>query len=146
VTAHYEHDRFFIRHAGKILATPLFLVLIAVETTDLIFAVDSIPAVFAVTADPFIVYTSNAFAILGLRALYFVFAKAVGQFYYLRFALSVILVFVGVKMLLSDIFPISIGLSLAFIATVLVIGMIASFWRARRLQQATQASLPQTSK
>ncbi|MDP3063601.1 MAG: TerC family protein [Chloroflexota bacterium] len=133
VTEGYEGQRFFVRRAGKLMATPLLLVLLVVETTDLVFAVDSIPAVFAVTRDPFIVYTSNVFAILGLRALYFLLANAVGKFYYLKPALSVVLVFVGVKMLLAEVYKIPIVVSLGVIATVLGIAMVASWIRARRL-------------
>jgi tellurite resistance protein TerC len=141
LTQTYAHDRFFVRQAGRLLATPLLLVLVAVESTDLLFAVDSIPAVFAVTTDPFIVYTSNVFAILGLRALYFVFATVVNQFYYLRHGLSVILTFVGAKMLLADVYKIPIGVSLSVIAGVLVVAVAASFWRARRLTRASQGAV-----
>jgi tellurite resistance protein TerC len=146
VTANYERDRFFVRRAGQVLATPLLLVLLAVETTDLIFAVDSIPAVFAVTTDPFIVYTSNVFAILGLRSLYFVFANIIHQFYYLRLGLAVILSFVGVKMVLTDLHHIPTPLSLLVIALVLAIAIIASLLRARhasmREDQQEQMSAP----
>lgn len=141
LTHTYDHDRFFVRQAGRLLATPLLLVLIAVESTDLLFAVDSIPAVFAVTNDPFIVYTSNVFAIMGLRALYFVFATVVSQFYYLRHGLSVILTFVGAKMLLADVYEIPIGVSLSVIAGILVVAMAASFWRARRLARAGRGAM-----
>src|SRR5437773_3526570 len=103
VTNDYERDRFLVRRAGQVLVTPLLLVLLVVETTDLIFAVDSIPAIFAVTRDPFLVYTSNIFAILGLRSLYFVFANVMGRFSYLKLGLAVVLSFVGVKMVLADI-------------------------------------------
>jgi tellurite resistance protein TerC len=126
VTKDYEGDHFFVRHAGKIMATPLFLVLIMVETTDLVFAVDSIPAIFAVTQDPFIVYTSNVFAILGLRSLYFVLAGVIDKFYYLKMGLAVILTFVGVKMTLVDIYKIPTPASLGVIATVLAVAVIAS--------------------
>src|SRR5688572_23542789 len=112
VTDNYEGDKFFIRRAGKLIATPLFLVLLLVESTDLIFAVDSIPAIFAVTEDPFIVYTSNVFAILGLRSLYFLLAGVVDKFYYLKLGLSVVLVFVGIKMVMVDLYKIPVGLSL----------------------------------
>jgi len=95
VTDNYEGDKFFIRRAGALMAIPLFVVLLIVESTDLIFAVDSIPAIFAVTKDPFIVYTSNVFAILGLRALYFLLANVVDKFQYLKLGLSVVLTFVG---------------------------------------------------
>ncbi|MBI5653426.1 MAG: TerC family protein [Chloroflexi bacterium] len=132
LTHHYDGDKFFVRHAGKLLATPLLLVLFVVESTDLVFAVDSIPAIFAITQDPFIVYTSNVFAILGLRSLYFVFASVVNKFYYLKLGLSAILAFVGVKMVLVDVYKIPITLSLIVIALILVIAMIASWVRARR--------------
>jgi tellurite resistance protein TerC len=133
VTENYERDHFFIRRAGKLLATPLFLVLLVVETTDLIFAVDSIPAIFAVTNDPFIVYTSNVFAILGLRSLYFLLAGVIDKFYYLKLGLSVVLAFVGTKMVIVDIYKIPIGLSLGVIASILAISVIASLRRSRRL-------------
>jgi tellurite resistance protein TerC len=133
VTADYEGDRFLVRRAGQVLVTPLLLVLLVVETTDLVFALDSIPAIFAISRDPFIVYTSNVFAILGLRSLYFVFANMMGKFSYLKFGLSVVLSFIGVKMVLADIFPIPIGLSLAVIAFVLATALIASIVRARHL-------------
>jgi tellurite resistance protein TerC len=133
VTDNYEGDKFFIRRAGKLIATPLFLVLLLVESTDLIFAVDSIPAIFAVTEDPFIVYTSNVFAILGLRSLYFLLAGVVDKFYYLKLGLSVVLVFVGIKMVTVDLYKIPVGLSLGVIASILAISVIASLWRAQRL-------------
>lgn len=117
--AQYHGDRFFIRQGGKWVATPLLLVLVSVEATDLIFAVDSIPAIFAVTNDPFIVYTSNIFAILGLRSLYFLLAGIIHQFHYLKTGLALILAFVGTKMLLTDIYKIPIGVSLLVIALLL---------------------------
>ncbi len=135
VTRDYEQDRFIVRRVGQLMVTPLLLVLLIVESTDLIFAVDSIPAVFAVTRDPFIVYTSNVFAILGLRSLYFVFANVIDKFYYLKLGLSVILTYVGVKMVLADIYPIPTLLSLAIIAAVLSIAVIASVIRARHLAE-----------
>jgi len=133
VTTDYDHDRLMVRQAGRWMATPLLLVLFVVESTDLIFAVDSIPAVLAVSRDPFIVYTSNVFAILGLRSLYFVFANIVDKFYYLKLGLSVILTYVGIKMLLADVYPIPTALSLGVIALVLAIAVLASIMRARRL-------------
>ena len=133
VTHDYDHDRFMVRRAGHVLVTPLLLVLLVVETTDLVFALDSIPAIFAVTLDPFIVYTSNVFAILGLRSLYFVFANAMTKFYYLKLGLAVVLSFVGVKMVLADVYHIPIAFSLAVIAMVLASAIIASVVRARRL-------------
>jgi tellurite resistance protein TerC len=138
VTNGYERDRFMVRRAGQLWVTPLLLVLVAIETTDLIFAVDSIPAIFAVTGDPFIVYTSNVFAILGLRSLYFVFANIIHQFYYLRLGLAVILTFVGIKMVLADLYHIPTGLSLLVIALVLIITIVASMVRARRLNAKSQ--------
>ena len=131
----YEADHFFIRRAGKLMATPLFLVLVLVESTDLIFAVDSIPAIFAVTQEPFIVYTSNVFAILGLRSLYFLLAGVMDKFYYLKLGLSVVLVFVGVKMAIVDFYKMPVGLSLGMIATILTISIVASTIRAKKLSK-----------
>ena len=136
VTEHFDGERFFVRHAGVLMATPLFLVLLVVESTDLVFAVDSIPAVLAVTQDPFLVYTSNVFAILGLRALYFLLAGAMAKFHYLKLALSLILGFVGVKMLIADLYKIPIALSLGVITGLLTIAVVASLVRARRLGDA----------
>jgi tellurite resistance protein TerC len=137
VTEEYEPGRFFVRRASKFLVTPLLLVLIVIETTDLVFAVDSIPAIFAVTQDPFIVYTSNVFAILGLRSLYFVFASIIHKFYYLKPGLAVILSYVGVKMVLADFYKIPTFVSLLVIALVLAIAILASVLRARRLERST---------
>ena len=139
VTHGYERDRFMVRRAGQVLVTPLLLVLLVVETTDLIFALDSIPAIFAVTLDPFIVYTSNVFALLGLRSLYFVFANAMAKFYYLKLGLAVVLSFVGVKMVLADIYHIPTTLSLAVIAVVLATAIVASVVRARHLVEEHRA-------
>jgi tellurite resistance protein TerC len=133
VTNDYEGDRFIVRRTGQVLVTPLLLALMVVETTDLIFAVDSIPAIFAVTRDPLLVYTSNIFAILGLRSLYFVFANVMGKFYYLKLGLAVVLSYVGVKMVLADIYHIPIALSLAVIAVVLAVAVVASIVRAQHL-------------
>lgn len=129
VTQEYEESKFFVRRAGRVLATPLFVVLLVVETTDVVFAVDSIPAILAITHDPFIVYTSNVFAILGLRALYFALAGIMQLFHYLHYGLSAILVFVGVKMLIADIYKIPIGIALAVIAGILLFSVIASLMR-----------------
>ena len=130
VTNVYHGQKFFVREQVgtrmRRVATPLFVVLVLVETTDLIFAVDSIPAIFAITTDPFIVYTSNVFAILGLRALYFLLAGVIHKFHYLKLGLSVVLVFVGTKMLLLDIYKVPIGLSLGVIALVLGSAVAAS--------------------
>jgi tellurite resistance protein TerC len=131
VTADYEGQHFWVRRARQVLVTPLLLVLVVVETTDLIFALDSIPAIFAVTQDPFLVYTSNVFAILGLRSLYFVFAHAMDRFSYLKAGLAVVLCFVGSKMILADLYHIPTLLSLVVIAFILSIAMVASAWRER---------------
>jgi tellurite resistance protein TerC len=120
MTEGYESERFFVRQNGLLYATPLFLVLILIELTDLVFAVDSIPAVFAVTTDPFIVWTSNVFAILGLRALYFGLASIVHRFHYLKYGLSLVLIVVGVKMLLVDIYK--IPTAVALLITAMLIG------------------------
>ncbi len=134
VTPNYHGEKFFIRDAGKLIATPLFVVLALVEFTDLIFAVDSIPAIFAVTDNTFLVYTSNVFAILGLRSLYFLLDGVVEQFHLLKLGLAVILVFVGAKMLLADFYKIPIGISLAVIAIILAFSMIGSLLFPKRAQ------------
>jgi tellurite resistance protein TerC len=133
VVPEYHGQRFFVRHLGKLAATPLFVVLLLVESTDLVFALDSIPAIFAITTDPFIVYTSNVFAILGLRALYFLLAGVMDKFRYLKIGLSVVLVFVGVKMLVEAIhIEIPITYSLGVIATVITTSVLASLWKTSR--------------
>lgn len=132
VTETYENERFWVRRAGKLMVTPLFLTLVVIEVSDLVFAVDSIPAIFAVTQDPFIVYTSNVFAILGLRSLYFVFAGVIEKFYYLKMALAIILVSVGLKMLVADLVHIPTWFSLLVIVLVLAVALLASFLRARK--------------
>lgn len=126
-----EGERFFVRRNGVLLATPLFLALVMVEATDLVFAIDSIPAIFAITSDPFIVYTSNVFAILGLRALYFALGGLTDRFVYLKHGLSIVLVIVGIKMLLVDIWKVPTAAALA--ATVAVVGgsILLSLWRTR---------------
>jgi tellurite resistance protein TerC len=126
-----EGERFFVRRNGALLATPLFLALVMVEATDLVFAIDSIPAIFAITSDPFIVYTSNVFAILGLRALYFALGGLTDRFVYLKHGLSIVLVIVGIKMLLVDIWKVPTAVALA--ATVAVVGgsILLSLWRTR---------------
>jgi len=126
VTSQLQEDKFFAKLDGKRYATPLFLVLILIETTDLIFAVDSIPAILAITQDQFIVYTSNVFAILGLRSLYFALAGVVHRFWLLSFGLAVVLVFVGIKMLLIDLYKIPIEWSLIFIATIITGSIVLS--------------------
>ncbi len=126
VTPGYHESRFFVKLDSRHYATLLFIVVIVIETTDLLFALDSIPAVFAITTDPFIVYTSNICAILGLRSLYFALAGMMNLFHYLKIGLAVVLTFVGAKMLLAEIFPISIGIALGIVGTVLLLSVIAS--------------------
>ncbi|HTE30369.1 MAG TPA: TerC family protein [Chryseolinea sp.] len=126
VTPNFEGDRFFIRKRELLWATPLFVVVVLIEVTDLIFAVDSIPAILAISDDSFIVYTSNVFAILGLRSLYFAVAGIEKYFVYLKYGLSTILIFVGLKMCLADIYPVPIELSLIFIVATLAISIFAS--------------------
>jgi tellurite resistance protein TerC len=127
VTNHYDNQKFFTVENGVKVATPLLLVLILVEFTDLVFAVDSIPAIFAVTTDPFLVYTSNVFAILGLRSMYFLLSGIVHKFVYLKYGLSVILTFVGVKMVIIDFYHVPILVSLGVIVLTLAVAIIASW-------------------
>lgn len=129
ITSHYEGSRMTVRQHGKLLATPLLLVLVVIEGTDLVFAVDSIPAIFAVTHDPFIVYTSNICAILGLRSLYFLLEGAMNKFHYLKVGLGIVLSFVGVKMLISGYWHIPILGSLGFIVVTLASSIAASLYR-----------------
>ncbi len=126
VTKDYEANKFFTKVDGKSFATPLLLVLLVVESTDVVFAVDSIPAIFGITHDPFIVYTSNIFAVLGLRALYFLLQGMMDRFHYLPIGLGLVLAFVGLKMLITDYYPIPIGLSLGVVALVLAGSVIVS--------------------
>jgi tellurite resistance protein TerC len=126
VTEQYEGPRFFVKRDGRLLTTPLFLVLLVIETTDVVFATDSIPAILAVTLDPFIVYSSNVFAILGLRALYFALAGIMEMFHYLHYGLSAVLAFVGAKMLVSDFIKVPIHIALLVIAAILIVSVIAS--------------------
>ncbi|MBP7589784.1 MAG: TerC family protein [Thermoanaerobaculia bacterium] len=136
VTSDFRGPAFFVREGGRRAATPLFLVLVMVEFTDLVFAVDSIPAIFAVTRDPFLVYTSNVFAILGLRSLYFLLAGVMHKFHYLKLGLAAILVFVGVKMALVDWLKVPAGISLGVIATILGLAIVASLLRAKSVTAA----------
>lgn len=129
----FDGDRFFTRRGSTMVATPLFLALLVVEATDVVFAVDSIPAIFAVTKDPFIVFTSNIFAILGLRSLYFLLAGVIDKFRYLKVGLAFVLVFVGGKMLLADIYKVPVGVSLGVIGGILVLSVLASLVPAKRL-------------
>ncbi len=126
VTEDYHQQKFFVKEKGRMHATPLFVVLLLIETTDVIFAVDSIPAILGVTTDPFLVYTSNIFAILGLRSLYFALAALMKIFKYLNYGLALILVFVGVKMLIAGFYDIPIGFSLGVIAGMLALSMMLS--------------------
>jgi tellurite resistance protein TerC len=126
LTDTYEQKRFFVRREGKLLATPLFVVLLVVETTDILFATDSIPAILAITRDPFIVYTSNVFAILGLRSLYFALSGLMKLFHYLNYGLSVVLIFIGAKMLLPEKFQLPTWVALAVIAGVLATSVVLS--------------------
>jgi tellurite resistance protein TerC len=140
VTRAYEGQRFFVRTAeGAVKVTPLFLVLLVVESTDVVFAVDSVPAILAITQDPFIVYTSNIFAILGLRALFFLLAGVLDYFRYLRYGLAAVLVFVGLKMLLVDTYKVHPAVSLAVILGLLAASMIASVIAVRREAAAARA-------
>jgi TerC family integral membrane protein len=132
MTDSLEGERFFVRRNGILFATPLVLVLILVELSDVIFAVDSIPAIFAVTTDPFIVLTSNLFAIMGLRAMYFLLANVAERFSMLKYGLSVILVFIGIKMLIIDFFHIPIGISLGVVAGILTLTLLINAWVNRR--------------
>lgn len=132
VTETLDRARFFVRQDGRLCATPLFVALLMVELTDVVFAVDSIPAILAVTRDPFIVFTSNAFAILGLRSLYFAVAGMMSMFRYLKYSLVMILAFVGVKMLLMGQFHFPDVVSLAIIVGTLAGGILASLWASKR--------------
>ena len=134
VTGQFEGNRFWVRKAGKLVATPLFVALIVVETTDVIFALDSIPAVLAVTREPFLVYTSNVFAMLGLRSLYFVLAGVIDRFHYLRVGLATILIFFGGRLLLSDVVHVPTWASLLVIVLALVVSVGASI-RWPKLQE-----------
>ncbi len=143
VTNDYRGDRFFVRENGILMATPLFIVLLMVEFSDVIFAVDSIPAIFAVTKDPFIVYTSNVFAILGLRSLYFALAGVMDKFHYLKIGLGVVLTFVGVKMLLGHTpWKIDTIVSLCVIVGVLAISIIVSLLWPKTVKVKSDTALP----
>lgn len=132
VTEHLEEEKFFVIKQGVRYATPLFLVLILVEISDVIFAVDSIPAIFAITTDPFIVLTSNIFAIMGLRAMYFLLADFADRFVLLKYGLALILLFIGTKMLLIDIYKIPIAVSLGVVAVILIGSMLLSLRYSRK--------------
>ncbi len=135
VTNDFHEEKFFVKMKGKTYGTLLLIVLIVVETTDLLFAVDSIPAIFAVTQDSFVIYTSNVFAILGLRALYFALAGIMDLFYYIRHGLSIVLTLIGLKMLLMGIVTIPIGWALGVVGSVLLLSIIASILRSKILKK-----------
>jgi len=141
-TTRLDGDHFFTRENGRRVATPLFLALLLVEVTDVIFAVDSIPAIFAITLDPFIVFTSNIFAILGLRSLFFLLAGMVDRFRYLKVGLSGVLVFVGAKMALIDLYKMPPVVSLLVVLGILGVAVGASLWVSRRERVAGQAAAP----
>jgi tellurite resistance protein TerC len=147
MTTSYEHgQKFFIREHGRRLATPLLAVLIMIETTDVVFAVDSVPAILAVSREPFIVFSSNAFAILGLRALYFCLAGMAGRFRYLNIGLGFILGFVGVKMLITEWYHFPTATSLVVIATALTVSVILSLRADKRdLRNGTAEDQPASS-
>jgi tellurite resistance protein TerC len=142
LTNRYDGQKFWTVENGKRVATPLFLVLLLVEVTDLVFAVDSIPAIFAITKDPFLVYTSNVFAILGLRSMYFLLAGIVHKFVYLKYGLSLVLVFVGAKMLLLDIYKVPTAVSLGVITALIGGSIVASLWADRRGTKVAAAPGP----
>lgn len=146
VTPEYRGDKFFVRENGIRMATPLFVVLLLVEFSDLIFAVDSIPAIFAVTKDPFIVYTSNVFAILGLRSLYFALAGVMDKFHYLKIGLGVVLTFVGVKMLLAHTtWKIDTLVSLGAIVLILTLSVVLSLMRPKKAVVSAGSKKPAES-
>ncbi len=136
MTRGFQGDRFFVRRTGKLYATPLLAVIVVIGTTDVVFAVDSIPAIFAITSSAFIVWSTNAFAVLGLRPLYFMLAGMMKRFVYLQIGLSVVLVFVGVKFLITDLVgKVPIWISLPFIATAVGASIAASLWKTRGQQR-----------
>ena len=131
ITDEHHGEKFFVVKQGVRYATPLFVVLVLVELTDLVFAVDSIPAIFAITGDPFIVFTSNIFAILGLRAMYFLLADMAARFHLLKYGLAVILMVIGVKMLLLDVYKIPVWIALGTVASILLVSVAASLVSSR---------------
>jgi tellurite resistance protein TerC len=136
VTDSFRGDRFVVNERGRVWATPLLVALVAIESTDVVFATDSIPAVFGVTQDPFVVFTSNAFAVLGLRSLYFVFARAADRFEYLRYGLALLLIFIGLKFLVAPIVHVSVAVSLAVIVGIVGVSILASLqWGGKRGHQ-----------
>ena len=136
LTPDYRGEKFWVLENGVRTFTPLFLVLVMIELSDVIFAVDSIPAIFAITTDPFIVFTSNIFAILGLRAMYFMLAGMADRFHLLKYGLAMVLVFVGAKMLIVDFYKIPVGLSLGIVGLIIATFMFASLWATRKQSAA----------
>ncbi len=138
VTPNYYEGKFFVKIGAKLFATPLFIVVIAIEVSDLVFAVDSIPAIFGVTTDAFIIYTSNVFAILGLRALYFALAGIMNIFEYLKYGLAGVLTFIGIKMVLMDIYHISIVAALCTVGGILLVSIVASLlWPRKKAEEGS---------
>jgi tellurite resistance protein TerC len=131
VTDEYEGQKFFTRRNGKLWATPLFAALVVVETSDIMFAIDSVPAILAITTDQFIVFTSNAFAIMGLRSLYFLLAGLIDRFEYLKYGLAALLTFAGLKMILSDVIHLDVWLSLGIIVSILGVSVVVSLFATR---------------
>lgn len=136
ITSQLHEGKFFVRKDGLLFATPLLVVLVMVETTDVVFAVDSIPAILAVSRDTFIVYTSNVFALLGLRALYFALEGLMRLFHYLHYGLSLILIFIGSKLLLSEVYHMSMGLSLGVVGVILALSVVASLLFPKQEEEA----------
>ncbi len=141
VTDDFEGQKFFTRRDGRLWATPLFAALVVIETSDIMFAIDSVPAILAITTDQFIVFTSNAFAIMGLRSLYFLLAGLIDRFEYLKYGLAALLAFAGLKMILSDVFHIDVWLSLGVIVAILLISVAVSLF-ATRGQDTPETSPP----
>ncbi|MFZ9511181.1 MAG: TerC/Alx family metal homeostasis membrane protein, partial [Burkholderiaceae bacterium] len=140
VSQRYDGEKFFTLENGKRIATPLFMVICLVGLTDVIFAVDSIPAIFAITSDPFIVLTSNVFAILGLRAMFFLLQAVAAKFHLLNYGLAVILVFIGTKMVLIDVYKVPVAISLAVVVAILAVTMVLSVRSANRMLKAVDGA------
>ena len=142
LTPRYHGQRFWVKENARWVATPLFLVLLLVEATDLVFAIDSIPAIFAVTDEPFLVYTANVFAILGLRSMYFLLAGVVHRFVYLKYGLAAVLVFVGAKMMLVDVYKVPVALSLSIVAGLIALSIGASLVVSKRRERTGDLPVP----
>jgi tellurite resistance protein TerC len=141
VTADYHEDSFFVRNKGILMATPLFITLIMIETSDLIFAIDSIPAIFGISSDPFIIYTSNVFAILGLRSLFFALASVMDKFHYLKYGLSGVLVFIGTKMLIADLYKIPIAVALGVVMAILLGSVLLSLLKPEKKEEVIEPTI-----